>query len=599
MITTDVEVALDAVHAGANADSRETPQLEFKESRGRSDREIARRIAKAAICFANAEGGVVVVGVADEPGGSEALTGCELDPDYVRRRIYELSNPPLLVDVVVEHYRGVRLLVVSVLKGVVVHADQQGRVYKRFECRCLSLDPAGQQRLSDERQGVDPSARLADSRVEDVDGEALARARRLLSSLYGGVAELADEPDRQLLRGLGVANGKGRLLVAGEVLFCRTDGEAADSRIVYQFKASQGAEPRTVERLTDPLLTSLDRVFELVSVRQETIPLDLPGGQQIRIHDFPRIAVREVVVNAVIHRDYRIRGPVTVEHSPDQFRVTSPGSLVPGITPENILTHTSKPRNHCLVKAVRTLGLAEEIGRGVDRVYREMISAGREPPRITNAPDHVDVVLEGGPPNKRIVRFVAGLAEETRADTDALLLLHYLCRNRTIEAEEAGPLLQRSVVEAERSLRTLAREPLEIIEPTRRTARHSHPTYRLREDVLKALGPAVPYSRRTQDTIDRRVIEHLREYERITNRTVRNLLNVGVHRASYILRDLRKRGVIVKAEGPERGPGVEYLPGPGFPDPGLRQEDAVDALMSDQSEADLTLLDGDASGTGG
>ncbi|MGH3516577.1 MAG: ATP-binding protein [Haloechinothrix sp.] len=62
--------------------------------------------------------------------------------------------------------------------------------------------------------------------------------------------------------------------------------------------------------------------------------------------------------------------------------VTSPGPLVAGVTVKNILTHPSKPRNRALTAAVRTLQLAEEVGRGVDRMYREMIRTGRPMPTI-------------------------------------------------------------------------------------------------------------------------------------------------------------------------------------------------------------------------
>ncbi len=71
--------------------------------------------------------------------------------------------------------------------------------------------------------------------------------------------------------------------------------------------------------------------------------------------------------------------PVHVDHSPQVLVVSSPGPLVGGVTPENILTHPSKPRNPGLARAARTVGIAEEVGRGVDRIVREMIRSGRTP----------------------------------------------------------------------------------------------------------------------------------------------------------------------------------------------------------------------------
>ena len=87
----------------------------------------------------------------------------------------------------------------------------------------------------------------------------------------------------------------------------------------------------------------------------------------------------------------------------------------------------------------------------------------------------------------------------------------------------------------------------------------------MRDLVLAQLGGAVHYHRRSGDDIDRKVIAHVGEYERVTNATVRNLLDVSVTRASGILRDLVDREVLVKTSTQQRGSAVEYGPGPKFP----------------------------------
>ena len=89
--------------------------------------------------------------------------------------------------------------------------------------------------------------------------------------------------------------------------------------------------------------------------------------------------------------------------------------------------------------------------------------------------------------------------------------------------------------------------------------------YRLRDRVLVQLGTAVRYHRRSGDDIDRKVLAHVAEYERVTNATVRNLLDVGVTGASAILRDMVDRGLLVKTSTQQRGSAVEYGPGPEFP----------------------------------
>jgi ATP-dependent DNA helicase RecG len=266
--------------------------------------------------------------------------------------------------------------------------------------------------------------------------------------------------------------------------------------------------------------------------------------------------------------------------------VTSPGPLVSGVTPNNILTHPSKPRNPCLMNAARVLGLAEEIGRGVDRMYREMISAGRDIPHIESFHDHVRVTLAGGRANTQVARFVAQLPEQERDDTDAMLVLFRLCSVRTVSANDIASLLQKNPTEAQAALRRLAGDAIGVLEPTRVSARRAHPTYRLRGEVLKALGPAVPYQRRTVDEIDRKVIAHVQEYGKVTNRTVQNLLDVGINRSRDILADMVQRRLLRKTSAHERGPGVEYGPGARFPTRGKRK-----AAEKEASKGQLELSD--------
>lgn len=555
--------AIEGIMDGALPRDLESASLEFKEQ-GRSEADTLRAIADAAICFANASGGVIVVGVADNVSGPPALLGCSLEPDGVRRRVWELSRPPLTVDAWADRSRGARLLFVSVPESMEIHADTQGRAPRRIGRDCHAMDPTELTRLRDDRLGFDLTAQETETSLERLSIRALDEARSLLANFSDERRKLARLPPQDLLRALGVLSDRGGLMLAGEILFAEP-AHGGQPAIVYEARATPSGEPRAIERLAPPLVTSFQEVLRLVRARQNRTPLSLPDGQQIELEDFPTLAVREALSNALIHRDYHLRGSVNLIHSPLLLAVSSPGPLVSGITPENILTHPSKPRNPCLMRAARLLGLAEEVGRGVDRMYREMISAGREIPRIESFHDHVRVSLTGGQANTQIARFVTQLPEQERDDTDTMLVLFRLCSSRTATAPEIAPLLQKNLAEAEASLRRLATDDVGILEPTRQTARRAHPCYRLRGDVLRRLGAAVRYQQRTVDEIDRKIMAHVREYGKVTSRTVQNMFDVGVQRARDLLRDLVSRRVLRKTSKAQRGPSVEYGPGSRFP----------------------------------
>lgn len=128
--------------------------------------------------------------------------------------------------------------------------------------------------------------------------------------------------------------------------------------------------------MNGPLLGAVVRVLELIDARVDRTPVNFPGGQQQQLADLPDPAVREAVVNAVMHRDYRLPGEVHVEHAPTRLAVTSPGPFVSGVTTQNVLTTSPRARNAMLANAVRTLGLAEAAGVGVDRMYAAMARIG-------------------------------------------------------------------------------------------------------------------------------------------------------------------------------------------------------------------------------
>jgi ATP-dependent DNA helicase RecG len=421
--------ALEVIYAGVPAESQESETLDFKQESKRSQGDTEKLLVEATLCFANSSGGNVVLGVRNKPGGPEALVGSTIDANVMKQKIFEQTNPHLAVDVESFEFRGSRLLVIRAPESPEIHADTQGRAPRRINRDCMNMSPAEQVRHREDRRGIDWSAAASDRAPTDVSRRALDVARDLLARHPSPERQaLARRQDPELLVELGALRQDDRLSRAGEVLFCSTaDGS---DRLVYLYRETPGGEPTELRRFGDPLIVAYARVMELVEARRRLIPVTLPKGQQLPIEDFPNLAVREALTNGVVHRDHQLPGPVTVSHSPQLFEISSPGPLVAGVTPDNILTHDSKPRNAVLAKAARLLTLAEEVGAGVDRIYREMIYAGNDLPRIESNLERVRVTLAGGAANTRIPYFVSQLPSEERTDVDTLLIIYTLCHRR-------------------------------------------------------------------------------------------------------------------------------------------------------------------------
>ncbi len=571
----EVETALQTIEQGGRPRDVESQTPEFKEAKppGATDRDRVKHavldIAHAAACFANAVGGTVVVGLRDDTGGPGAFVGVpdELQADELRHRIYQATTPNLVVDVEERQLAGTRVLVVGVAAGFDLHRVG-GKLSERIGTSCQPMSPTREARVLEERRSYDWSAEQSERGVVDVSALAIEEARRLLAAAGDDQslrrATLAT-PD--LLRECGVLDQRDTLNRAGAILFCEGSAEAPPLTIQYLRKRSGGGSlSRPPADLRTPMVVAIAEVLELIDAINETTPVTLRSGVQQQLETIPRAAVREAVVNAVAHRDYRLPEQIVIEHTPQTLVVTSPGELVFGVTEDNIITHISKPRNRTLSSALAILHLAERAGTGVDLMVRSMIRAGHRPPQFQSRDEHVRVLLNGGTPVARIAALIAELPEELRDDTDAILVIHYLRNHPTTSATAISHQIQKSDEEAEEILRRLADDQWELIEPTAASRKARKPSYRLRARVRAELGSLLPYHRNLRDETERRVIAHLHEYGTISNQTARNLFQVEVVRASVMLRELADRELIQKtSDSPERGPTVRYEPGSRFP----------------------------------
>lgn len=412
----------------------------------------------------------------------------------------------------------------------------------------------------------------------DVDPDALLRVRALLRNAPDDTRRtLGAASDLDVFNGLRLLHLDGNLTRAGEILLCRPAAiSVAEEILVYQYRQTSGGEAAFARRWSTPMVLALSEALDAITARIGITPVNTSSGQQSQVEDYPVAAVREALVNGLIHGDYQERRPVQVEHSPDSLSVRSPGPLVAGITPDNILTAGSRARFALLAGACRTLGLAEELGQGVDRMFREMARSGRSTPRVSVEHESRDpatvVSLIGGPPNIRVARFISELPEAERNDTDALLVVLLLCQRRTVAARDVAPVIQRGLPATEAVLRRLATGEAQLLEPTAGTVKRGHPSYRLRSAALVALGPAVAYHRRPASEIDRKVIEHVREYDTINSATVQRIFDLDVYQARDVLRDFVGREILVRISQQTRGPKVKYGPGPQFPDKSSRRK---------------------------
>lgn len=564
----DAQQAIASIEAGSRVEDVESLTLDCKEEAGRRRRgaygpgspqneTAARALAEEAACLANTEGGVLLVGIDDKAVGPAAFVGAELDAEWLRERIWAYTEPHLAVETQPESVDGVRILIVLVERGYRLHRSAR-RFKRRLGTSCVEMSAEDQRRAEEDRSGYDWSAERSEHALADVSEVAVERVRHYLRATNEvSRVELAGRPTPDLLRRLGVLDSQDRLNNAGMLLF--VPGE----RVLVDFKRRRVPGGSSVDRqeLSAPLIEAYHDAKTRIDAVNEVREIQMPGGLRPRINLLPDRAVREALVNALIHRTYGSADPVDVELVGLQLIVNSPGGFPEGINEHNIISERSRPRNAALTRVFRSLRLAEQEGVGVDRMFRDMVSVGHGVPTIRERAGRVRCVLVGGEPSAPLVALMASLDEDSQEDVDLALILHTLLKRANVAPGELISVLQKLEEEAAEALRRGERAG--VLQPVSWSTRR-RPRWRLSNRALAQLREVLPYITTSAEEAEEFILRHLQSHASIKPKDVADMLSMTEPSGSRVLRELREAGVLAFGSEQTRGRGVFHIAGPRY-----------------------------------
>ena len=514
------------------ADNLESSNLDFKPWYNPKDEmKIAMEYAA---CFANGDGGVVVFGVLDKtPGRSKAIHGAHgYNPDTWRRGIFDGTRPHLQVDVEelsVPEGTG-HLLIVSIPKGnSPPYGTAQGVFKRRIGKNCMPIDPDEFVTMRVSSGALDWSGEAAQGvTLEDLDPLEIARARSFLKSRNPESAWLS-LPDSAFLQGLEAVRND---LVTNTGLLLFGKPEVISEKIpqsqvhyVHQISETKVARNDLWKMSLLSVVEKLEGIFSSPINPEEEIPV---GLFRLRIPAFPIAVVREVVLNAVTHRNYSDPGEVLIRHSLHELAVTSPGGFIGGITLKNILRHEPVARNRTLANAFLKLRLVESAGTGRSKIFIPMLEYGKRMPRYEADESHVTLQIFNGAFDHAMARLIADWhAHGKDIGLDGLMILTYLKAHRYIRTSDAEELLQLDRDQALGILDQMSDPNRGILE--RRGHTHEA-TFYLTKAVAKDLIGKAGYS--TAKGIDAARYPELvrgfvRDHGSISNKECRQLLGLG------------------------------------------------------------------------
>ncbi|HUP68813.1 MAG TPA: ATP-binding protein [Acidimicrobiales bacterium] len=519
----------------------ESGELEFKQALPK-----VARIQEPVVAFANNRGGTIVVGVTE--GRPRRLLGVPPGQAF-EERVQELAratHPPVALSLEWLQVDGAWLAAIHVAPtatGYVQTSD--GRVIVRAGPTNRTLIGPELTRFTQERSG-EPAEDQAVAGVA-ISDLATDRLRRFLAERLD--RRRVDVP--AAVRDLGMVTAEGDVRLATLLVFGREPQR--DNRrfgiVVSRYEGASKGRPvlRDRNELGGPLpdlVEAADRaVYE--EMRRDAV---VRGLVREEVPEFPPVAIREALVNAVGHRDYGQRGAsVEVRLFDDAVEIESPGTLAGYVTVDN-LRDAQYSRNVRIMDYLQRLRLAEEAGTGIDKMISEMEDALLDPPDFEERSGSFLVRFKGGTVFTAEDRLWVGRFKNLALPADAKVAM--------VQARRQGSVSNEELREARRLDRERSRSVLQDLVARSLMAaigRGRGTRYVLTEAAAElSAGDAASVSERL-----RTIVACAERNGSVANRDVRGLMGVNDAEARGMLETAVSRGLLI-AVGERRG--RRYLP---------------------------------------
>ena len=406
----------------------ESPQLELKE-------QINAEFKKEIIAFANTDGGEIYVGIARD-GSITGIADPESEMEKIGNMIRDGIKPDLTAYTSIERVEddGKNLIRVSVTRGL----------KRPYHLTDKGLKPTG----VFVRHGVS-SVPATDEAIRQMlresDGTTFDKMRSINQELTFEYAEKTFQTSQVAFdavhkRMLGLIDVDGyytnaALLLSdqcGHIIRCA----------VYEGTGKNKFKTR--KEFSGSILKQMDDAYSFLSLNNN-LRATFDGLRRIDHADYPEEAMREALVNAVVHRDYDYSGSIIINIYDDRMEFISLGGLVKGLTLADIRSGVSQPRNAVIANVFYRLELIESYGTGIQKILESYAGCGIEP-KFAPAPASFVVTLPnrntaetaasdpGLSREENILRLMAKQGAVTRKDVEQLLGCSSFPANKALAA---------------------------------------------------------------------------------------------------------------------------------------------------------------------
>ena len=398
--------------------SGESKFLEFKQ-------EYATSMLKTVSAFANEHDGRILFGVTDHG----KCIGIQ-DIQHLRLKIENAINdniqPRPFYEIDIQKVDGNDVLILKVYQGEYTPYYYQNKAYVRSDTASIEVDRirlnqmilAGQNIHFEELTASNQTLtfltleRLMRQRLKIgiLNADLLKSLSLIKKDQYNNAAALLSDQNP-------IEESEIALLAFGPEIVNLTDRQVLKSQSVLdQFEASI-----------------------LFWQKHTHVSEKITGVYRQTVEEIPLVAYREAVSNAIVHRDYQLRGQIKVEFYQDRVEITSPGTLPPGISKEEYLDgRLSIPRNRILADIFQRLGIIERLATGIRRIKENYQGREKQPTFLINE-NSITVILPRATDTTETIQ--SALPIDLELSDDEKKIMEQMHSDRAISRREVGELL--------------------------------------------------------------------------------------------------------------------------------------------------------------
>lgn len=374
---------------------KESSTLEFKESFPSND-----KLLRTIVAFCNLYGGKLLIGVRND-GSVKGLRETEIQEklEFLNKLIFESCTPPILPHIYARRFGEKMVLVIEVAEGMskpyfIATQGVQDGTYIRLGRSTQRANHLLIQELQWKSRG-----RSADeipvfhASERDLDESAIIsflRARKPRKQGFSGKAKDACGAYKLLIED----QGRAYPTTAGILLFGKEPQKTFPEAFIIcsHFKGNEGRDTIATIDATGSLFHQLDTAFDFIL---SCIPksFEIRGKKRTETHQVPQEAIREILINAIVHRDYQMPSPIKIAIYSNRIEIFSPGIFPGPIQPQNLEQGLTFIRNIYICKVFREAGYVEKLGSGFPTVFESYRKQNLATPQIIEGDGYVKCIL--------------------------------------------------------------------------------------------------------------------------------------------------------------------------------------------------------------